>query len=133
MKTQEQVRLLSGDPDITLIYDAELHEIRRIWRLEKGDWQDRVPRIYKDVTNRELTWVDDDGAAFNYSDYKILEEICEKHDVPTELVVRLIEVERATMGMTRRSTVYQKLTRILAEEWRSEEEVIESLQDEFEV
>ena len=54
LKTQEQVRLLSGDPDITLIYNAELHEIRRIWRLEKGDWQDRVPRIYKDVTGKIL-------------------------------------------------------------------------------
>ena len=133
LKTQEQVRLLSGDPDITLIYNAELHEIRRIWRLEKGDWQDRVPRIYKDVTNKELAWVDDDGAAFNYNDYKMLEKICEKHDVPTELVVRLIEVERATMGMTRRSSVYQRLTKILAEEWRPEEEVMESLKDEFEV
>ena len=133
LKTQEQVRLLSGDPEITLIYNAELHEIRRIWRLEKGDWQDRVPRIYKDVTGKDLAWVDDDGAAFNYNDYKMLEKICEKHDVPTELVVRLIEVERATMGMTRRSSVYQRLTKILAEEWRSEEEVMESLKDEFEV
>ena len=63
----------------------------------------------------------------------MLEKICEKHDVPTELVVRLIEVERATMGMTRRSSVYQRLTKILAEEWRPEEEVMESLKDEFEV
>ena len=31
------------------------------------------------------------------------------------------------MGMTRRSSVYQRLTKILAEEWRSEEEVMESL------
>ena len=133
LKTQEQVRLLSGDPDITLIYNAELHEIRRIWRLEKGDWQDRVPRIYKDVTNKELAWVDDDGAAFNYNDYKMLEKICKKHEVPTELVVRLIEVERSTMSMVKRSKVYQNLTKILAEEWRSEEEVMESLKDEFEV
>ena len=65
--------------------------------------------------------------------YKILEEICEKHEVPTELVVRLIEVERSTMSMVKRSSVYQRLTKILAEEWRSEEEVMESLKDEFEV
>ncbi len=133
LRTQEEVRALSGDPNITLIYKEELHEIRRIWRLEKGDWQDRVPRIYKKVTNKDLPWVNDDGAAFDYDDYKRLEEICKKNEVPTNLVVRLIEVERSTMGMSRRSAVYQKLAKILAEEWRSEEEVLESLKDSFEV
>ena len=47
--------------------------------------------------------------------------------------MRLIEVERSTMSMVKRSSVYQRLTKILAEEWRPEEEVMESLKDEFEV
>lgn len=133
LRTQCEVRELSGDNSITLIYPEELHEIRRLWRLEMGDWIDRVPRIYRKVMGHDLPWVKDDGAVFDYQDYEVLERICLKHDLPTQLVVRLIDAERRTQGMARRASIFNNLSRVLHEEWRSEEEVMDILKDTFEV
>ena len=67
-----------------LIHDSELHEIRRIWRSERGDWEDSVPAIVRNVLGRELDWVVEDHVTFNGRDGHLLSELCEAHGVPTE-------------------------------------------------
>jgi DNA sulfur modification protein DndC len=34
-----------------------LHEIRRIWRKERQDWEDSVPLIYAEMTGETLDWL----------------------------------------------------------------------------
>jgi DNA sulfur modification protein DndC len=101
-----------------LIHEAELHAIRRIWRTERGDWQDSVPAIVRDVLGRDLDWIIEDHVTFTAEDGRLLEEVCSTSGVPTDLVVRLLEVERSTHGLKRRHQVHARIEEVLNREWR---------------
>jgi DNA sulfur modification protein DndC len=120
LHTQKAVREDGPDPTIELISEAELHEIRRIWRTERQDWEDSVPQIYARVTRQQLAWLQDDIGAFSAQEYHLLGEICAKNQLPTDLVARLLEQERQMQGMHRRSGIFQRLDDVLREEWRDE-------------
>jgi len=109
-----------------LIHEAELHAIRQIWRQERGDWEDSVPKIVRDVLGRDLDWVIDDAASFTDEDGMLLDAICKQNDVPTDLIVRLLDVERSTQGMKRRHAIHTRIEDLMNEEWRSQDEVIAS-------
>lgn len=110
--------------EVELITEAELHEIRRIWRYERNDWADSLPNIYEEVTGRKLAWIsDDDDAGFHSDDEAVLDELCEQHGVPLGMVKTLIDTERELQGLKRRSTIMQRLDAVLGQEWRSEDEV----------
>lgn len=120
LDTQNQVRAAGPDPQQELIGAAELHEIRRIWRTERQDWDDAVPQIYAEMTGRTLDWLQDDIGAFSAQEYRVLHETCQEHDIPTDLVARLLEQERQMQGMHRRSGIFQRINEVLGEEWRDE-------------
>ncbi len=109
-----------------LIHEAELHAIRQIWRQERGDWEDSVPKIVRDVLGRDLNWVIDDAASFTDEDGMLLDAICKQNDVPTDLIVRLLDVERSTQGMKRRHAIHTRIEDLMNEDWRSQDEVIAS-------
>jgi len=101
-----------------LISDAELHEIRRLWRTERGDWADSVPAIVREVLGCDLEWVTEDAVSFTADDGRLLDEVCRAHDVPTELVVRLLDVEREAHGLKRRHAVHTRIEDLFRQEWR---------------
>jgi DNA sulfur modification protein DndC len=101
-----------------LIHEAELHEIRRIWRTERGDWEDSVPAIVRATLGRDLDWVIEDHVTFTAEDGRLLEEICTASGVPTDLVVQLLEVERSAHGLKRRHQVHSRIEEVLNREWR---------------
>ncbi|MGB9694150.1 MAG: DNA modification system-associated small protein, partial [Fervidobacterium sp.] len=111
------------DPHIQLIRPEELHEIRRIWRTERGDWEDSVPKIYREVTGEELNWISDD-IGFSLKEKSLLVEVCKKHDIPMQLLMKLLDAELQTQGMEKRAHVYNRIDQILFEEWRTEEELL---------
>lgn len=119
LQTQVQVRreAPTGE-DTLLIHDAELHEIRRIWRAERGDWVDFVPQIVRDVLGRDLDWVVEDTVAFSADDARLLDGVCGERGVPTELVVRLLDMERAAHGLKRRHAVHTRIEELFRQEWR---------------
>jgi DNA sulfur modification protein DndC len=124
---ETQVRIQNDAPPgeaTLLIHDAELHEIRRIWRSESGDWEDSVPTIVRDVLGRDLNWVIEDHVTFNGRDGRLLAELCEVHGVPTDLVVRLLDVERSAHGLKRRHAVHARLEDVLKQEWRNLDEIL---------
>ena len=49
LKSQKKVRKNGPDPNMDLIKEEELHEIQRIWRMERGDWKNSVYAIYEKV------------------------------------------------------------------------------------
>jgi DNA sulfur modification protein DndC len=119
LQTQLQVQRSAPIGEVPqLVYEAELHEIRRIWRTERGDWDDSVPRIVREVLSRDLDWVIEDHVTFTGEDGRLLRTVCEEHDVPTELVVRLIDVERSAHGLKRRHAVHTRIEEVLRQEWR---------------
>lgn len=101
-----------------LIHEDELHEIRRLWRTERGDWPDTVPRMVREVLGRELDWVADDTVAFTADDGELLEAICNDNEVPTELVIKLLDIERASHGLKRRHAVHTRIEEAFKVEWR---------------
>jgi DNA sulfur modification protein DndC len=123
LKTQEEVRKAGPNASEELITHDELHEIRRVWRTEEGDWEDSLPGIYSEITGRELDWVRDDEAVSSVVDGATLAEACSENGVPTGLVKELLDLERSLQGLGRRSTVFDSIEKILAKDWRSAEQV----------
>jgi hypothetical protein len=99
-----------------LITDEELLEIRRIWIEEKYEFDDSLPRIYADVTGRELN-VKKYSSPFTSTEYDILKAVCEENYEDEELLFKmtasLLEVERKEIGSRYRSGVIKKLTDIV--------------------
>jgi len=120
LDTQNQIRAEGPNPRQELISEAELHEIRRIWRTERQDWDDALPTIYQEMTGQTLDWLHDDIGAFSTQEYRVLDSVCAEHGLPTELVARLMEQERQMQGMHRRAGIFQRIDGVLGEEWRDE-------------
>jgi DNA sulfur modification protein DndC len=132
LKAQMKVQKTGPDPEVDLILPEEIHVIRRIWTAERGDWQDSVPQIYREATGgMELDWIKDDTGVFGSKDSKILHQVCTDHEIPEVLVQKLLEAERQTNGMNRRSSIFNKIGQILHEEWRNEEQVTKEVVEEL--
>lgn len=125
LEAQKQVNENAPPGEKTvLIHDEELREIRRIWRMEFGDWEDSVSSIVRSVLSRELPVQDDDTFHFNGEDAHVLLDVCQEFNVPPELLARLLEVQRSVRGLKRRAAVHQKIGAVMEREWRTEGEVV---------
>ena len=124
LRVQEAVRRNGPDSNATLISEEELLEIRRIWRVERQDWEDSVPQICYQVEGYQREWPIDDDGYFDAEHKALLAGICQEYDVPFELLARLLEAERRMDGMARRAGIQKALETVLAREWRSEDEII---------
>jgi DNA sulfur modification protein DndC len=123
LETEQLVRRHGPDAQERLITKEELEQVRRIWRSEAQDWEDSVPKIYKEVTGDDVDWAIDEQNVFSEEERQILDDICARNLVPSAMVAKLLDVERELHGMSRRSAVHQKLSAVFDEDWRSEEEV----------
>jgi DNA sulfur modification protein DndC len=119
-----QLEIQKTYPNITIISDQELMEIRSLWRNEQHDWTDQVPKIYHEVTGEQLDWIEDDISSFTLVERQALEDICERRNIPPGLVTELLDLERQYHGMSRRSDIYKKIDRIFNKEWRTIEEIV---------
>lgn len=129
LKAQKLVRQNSPDPEITLISDEEIHEIRRLWRTERQDWEDSVPQIFRKVNGYDLNWFVDDDGHFDTDHKALLSSICGEYNVPFDLVAKMLEAERSAQGMARRAGIQKSLASVLAQEWRSETEILAATSD----
>lgn len=120
LKTQKQIQELKPGTDFRVIQTEEIHLIRKIW-MSEGDWEDSVPKIYRETLGSELEWVQDDVGFFTVMENQLLDEICRKHNIPTQLASKLLDVEREIQGMTKRSSAYARIDAIFKQEWRPEE------------
>jgi DNA sulfur modification protein DndC len=123
LETEIAVRREGPNRDERLITKDELEQIRRIWRSEEQDWEDSVPKIYKQVTGEELEWAADEQPAFSAEERNLLDTICANNEVPSAMVAKLLDIERELHGMSRRSAVHQRLSAVFDEDWRTEDEV----------
>ena len=124
LEIQKEIRATGPDPKFTVIREEELHEIRRIWRMERQDWEDSVPQIYREVMGHDLDWAQDDLGTFTGAEKDVLAGVCREHNLPLALAMKLLDIERRLQGMHRRSSVYAQIDRALREEWRDDEEIL---------
>lgn len=116
----EQVR------DIALITSEELSEIRRIWLEEKHEFDDSLPRIYREVTGevfRDLR-PGADTSLLGSDEWTVLEEICNDDAMHVELMAKLLDTERQFLTMARRNGIYDALEKCFESSSRSKEEAI---------
>lgn len=123
---QNEIKETGPDPKITLIAPEELDLIRDLWREEV--WEDALPQIYREVFGDEQAWLDNDGIAFHTNDYELLERLCNEVGIPAELPAKLIDQVRRLQGMSRRSGILEKIASVFDEDWDSEEEILERLE-----
>lgn len=121
LQTQHEIQ--QEKPDFNLISLAELHQIRRLWQLERQDWDDTLPKIYKEVTGQSIDWEQNDVAMPGQMEAELLANLTTQNDVPTRLVQKLLDAEWQYQGMFRRGKIHDQIEKIFREDWRSWEEV----------
>jgi DNA sulfur modification protein DndC len=110
--------------DITLITNEELGEIRRIWLEEKHEFDDSLPRIYREVMGEEFrdTRIQE-KKLLGSDEWSILEEICSEDAMHLELMAKLLDTERQHATKSRRG-VFENLEKCFDSSSRSKEEAI---------
>lgn len=106
---------------ITLITEPELHAIRQQWLIDPNepDWEDSLPKIYRDVYTKDLNWVVDDQSRFDAGDAELLDKLATHYEVEPEMVMKLIELEISLEGLSKRQGVFDKIGNILKQDWGS--------------
>ena len=93
LEIEKNVRETGSDQSFSIISLSELELIRSYWRDEEYDWEDSVPKIFKETTGITHDWVEEDGAKFSSEDLTILKDLCSKHGLPSGLIARLLDQE----------------------------------------
>ena len=119
LEAQVKVRKTGPDPKMILINEDEIHEIQRIWRMERGDWKNSAFEIYERVCGEKLEMLEDLGG-FGKVEQEILTNVCQENKVPQVLVSKLLHAEFSSQGMGKHSKVFKSLNKILSEEWRND-------------
>jgi DNA sulfur modification protein DndC len=120
---QTQTALQREKPGMQLISLDELREIRRIWLLERQDWQDSLPQIYASVTGQQTAWEQNDAAMPGQLEADLLAESTAEADVPIRLVQKLLDAEWQHQGMFRRAKIHDQIEKIFREDWRAWKEI----------
>lgn len=129
LKTQQEVQQKAPPErqDIELISLEELSEIRRIWLEEKHEFDDSLPRIYRQVTGKIFS--DPRNNAGNgylgIDEWSIFAELCE-NSIHLELMNRLLDTERQFQTMSRRIGLYDELEKWCKINFGSKDEVLEN-------
>jgi len=112
--------------DIELITIEELSEIRRIWLEEKHEFEDALPRIYREVTEQEFLdpRIGAGNSLLGTQEWQTLEELCDDDPMHLELMARLLDTERQYFTKVRRVGIYQALEKCFESSSRSPEEAI---------
>jgi DNA sulfur modification protein DndC len=109
-----------------LISDAELLEIRRIWRFNRHDWEDSLPRIYEKCSQKRWFSVSE-ASTDAQQDADIVDRTASEFDIPELLMRKLIDTERRSFGLRRRSDIYKNLNSVLDRDWRNDETLLSDL------
>jgi DNA sulfur modification protein DndC len=114
--------------DITLITPDELSEIRRIWLEQKHEFDDSLPRIYRETTGERFkdSRPGADDTLIGSDEWSTLEEICQGDAMHLELMTKLLDTERQYHTMSRRVGIYDALEKCFETSSRSKEEAIEN-------
>lgn len=125
LETQHQ--LSETKNAVELITVPELHVIRHEWLNDPNepDWEDSLPQIFNDVFGYDLDWSVDDTNQFSHEEAKLINALSPKYDVAPQMIKKLIDLETSMSGLSRRTGIFNKIGRIVQQDWESAEEIIE--------
>lgn len=100
--------------NLELITMEELKCIRRIWVLEKHEFDDSLPMIYKEVTGKNFEdpeWIN--SKTFGYDEWQILKnvvtELYPEEELAFEMAYSLVDTENQLSGFNKRSEILNAL------------------------
>ena len=134
LEVQELVKLKRPDdvPDFDIITIEELKAIRDIWREEKDEVEDSLPRIYEEVTGKKFPVEQTDvSKAFGWDEMQILREVCGDDNLHYQLVRGLISQSQKYRSMARRSGLFDALEQTITKHFYESEEDAESRAKHF--
>ena len=113
--------------DLELISIPELRNIRRIWVFDKHEFDDSVPRIYKEVMGKEFDdpeWI---GAeAYGQIEWSILKETCNDlfpdEELSFELLYSLIDTENQANSVNQRKGILDSLEKCVKHNFYKDED-----------
>lgn len=120
LKLQIRVRELAPEEyaDVELISFEELVEIRRIWVFDKHEFDDAVPRIYKEVTGEDF--VDEEWirpSALSAEEWQVLCEVCcelaPTEELAFEMAYTLLDIESRSQGLNQRKGIFDDIEKAI--------------------
>ena len=134
METRKEIlrRLLQleVETDFELITMDELKMIDKMWE-DEGDLSRRaLVDIYAEVKGTQLPWDRYRQAKYDVETLTLLQNLCEKYDVPFELMSKLMISVDNSKFYTRSSVTAKHVERILNEGWLHFEAIREGLKHE---
>ena len=113
-----------------LITIEELKTIDKMWE-DEGDLTRRaVVDIYYDVMNERLPWDQYKYAKYDSSTVEKIHQLCEKYDIPFDLVAKLLISVDNTKFYTRSSVSAREVEKIMNQGWLHFEKIQEGLNHE---
>lgn len=113
--------------DLKLITNEELHEIRKIWVMEKHEFDDSLPRIYKEVIGEEFMdaqWIASE--TFGQDEWELLREVCNEKESDEELLFEmaytLLDQENYASGLNQRNGIQINLEKTIKHTFYKNEE-----------
>ncbi len=113
-----QVNIQTNGPEdfksLELITLPELRNIRRIWVKDKHEFDDFLPRIYKDVIGKEFDdpeWIG--TGAFGKDEWDVLKQVCTdeypEETLAFEMMYSLVDIENGASDMNHRKGILESL------------------------
>lgn len=129
LKTQKQ--LSAKQKDLELITVPELYAVRHEWLNDPNepDWDDELPIIFRNIFGFDLDWTVDDTNQFSQQESALLNEVAPAHDISPQMLKKLIDLEVSMSGLTRRVGIFNKIGRLIQQDWDSAETIIKENKD----
>jgi DNA sulfur modification protein DndC len=115
LKTQKHVNH-PYDENFELIREDELKVIRRYW-LNSGEWEDSLPKIYREIMGTDLEWEVDDRPLFDQEQITDLELLSEEMNLDIKLIKKLISIEKDYAGYKVRRGLNQEIEKVLKQDY----------------
>lgn len=113
--------------NLELIRMEELRAIRKIWVMEKHEFDDAVPRIYKEVFGKPFSdpeWIYSEN--FGKEEWDVLKDVCDRvceDEVLTfEMMYSLIDIENTASGLNDRKGITDRLETVIRKSFYKDEE-----------
>ena len=113
--------------ELELITLPELRNIRRIWVLDKHEFDDALPRIYESVIGKPFDdpeWIESES--FRAEEWEILkgvvEELYSDEELAFEMVYSLIDTENRSSSLNQRKGIVDSLEKCIQKNFYKNEE-----------